>query len=287
MAAEADSRPSCISTDVSAALFDFITTIPDSIKQELLDADSILKRLNLSRNTGNIGINHTFTSTLSDEVILGLRRRKDDHITGLFTDMQTGSAFCCPLPFRQIIEESLMFYIQTFAPYFERHGMSTAKMGAYGMMDARKVFMSLLYCIGGTEERVVRKCNAQQMREGQVRLIETVLKRLHLQLRTLIELETEDEGLRYSEILRMTLRCHIALVGFFVHEGFRSERLEMLLLKYLAEDEVNWDVVRNVEDVNRAFENVREYEFYGVRKFWREQMAQAAVIRSEFQMLRS
>lgn len=58
-----------------------------------------------------------------------------------------------------------------------------------------------------------------------------------------------------DELSRSIHRCRRSITSFFGSERFRSERLETLLLKYLAEEGVNMEVVRGLEAAQRAHED--------------------------------
>ncbi|RPA81407.1 hypothetical protein BJ508DRAFT_414831 [Ascobolus immersus RN42] len=79
------------------------------------------------------------------------------------------------------------------------------------------------------------------LRDGQVRLVCAVLQSARDQLDAIVS--KDFIGLDIRLIYRM---AENALTEFFCSASFRSERLENLILKYLAEEDVNMEVVRGV-----------------------------------------
>ncbi|RPA78712.1 hypothetical protein BJ508DRAFT_416442 [Ascobolus immersus RN42] len=190
-----------------------------------------------------------------------------------------------PPPFRPFVEKFIIFYITKFAPYFAR--IAPRRKTRFDMFDVQERFpndvnaaryLHILFefiatsCTDANEReptgdfaeifekegkrrvQLGERWKAGLMREGQVILIQTLLDKLLVQLSTLIELETENERLRYIQVLRICKRETTAMFLFFASPKFRSEGLEARLMKYLREEEVNWDVVRALEARNNWLE---------------------------------
>lgn len=108
---------------------------------------------------------------------------------------------------------------------------------------------------------VASRWKAGLLRMGQVRLIETVLRGCLESINLMIKVEnrgelsdTEFEVVRLREIARVCHRTKETIVRFFGSERFRSERLELLIGRYLEEEGVNWEVVRGVDVAQREAE---------------------------------
>ncbi|RPA83542.1 hypothetical protein BJ508DRAFT_324568 [Ascobolus immersus RN42] len=174
------------------------------------------------------------------------------------------------------IEDVLLFFLKTLQPYFSSIGVPFAVRTHFvtsrdtGFMhgtascfkcDPREPLLDLLLELGdpnisASESVLLRRHEAGLLRDGQVQLVEIVLRGVMVQLGAMIEVECAEEELRLRRMMGVCTKARELLLGLLVHRNFRSERLEGLLLGYLREEGVNWRVVRGVE----AAEKRRERE---------------------------
>lgn len=123
------------------------------------------------------------------------------------------------------------------------------------------LFLDNIIGLGDSSNPVRQRYQAGMLREEQIKLLRVVLDGLLSELRWLLD-QWEDSkdklkdwkserGLELwleilKEIKRACLRSQSLLKNFLARKRFRSERLEVLLLKYLEEEGVNREVVRGV-----------------------------------------
>ncbi|RPA83541.1 hypothetical protein BJ508DRAFT_304729 [Ascobolus immersus RN42] len=158
-----------------------------------------------------------------------------------------------------VIEEMLLFYVRTLVPYFTLLGSPYA-LDQYCKHDAdhdpRPSFLQLIMDLAGdwdaesAGQTLAQRHAAGLLRAEQVQIIAIALRMTMGQIAMLIDAEMLpcwNEADRLCE-MKMVCRSFSHLFWRFLgHESFRSERLELLLLGYLREDEVNWDVVRGLK----------------------------------------
>ncbi|RPA84621.1 hypothetical protein BJ508DRAFT_359640 [Ascobolus immersus RN42] len=175
--------------------------------------------------------------------------------------------------FRSIIEESLLFYVQKLYPYYASlsddslfaHRLSCTGRADYEFEDSISCdLISMIMCLGqrylGSHRiSIAQRASCGLMRREQFMLLEISFRKQIDQLSVLLNYNEKnvdmDEFLLLREMDRVMRRNKEFLLLFVGNERFRSERLELLLLKYLAEEGVNWDVVRGLEEAQRYKEN--------------------------------
>ncbi|RPA71491.1 hypothetical protein BJ508DRAFT_367734 [Ascobolus immersus RN42] len=168
--------------------------------------------------------------------------------------------FAYPPPFYQILEEYVVLYIQHVYPYFQRLGWpDDAEWPRNGpsLRDPRSALHETFSFLGALhiEEVVVApRWKHGMLRERQIKLIELVLRNFLEQLRAILEVSIGNENLRLVEFGRVCLLAGLSISSFFGSPRLRSERLEVLLLRYLDEKDVNWEVVRGLDKAQRDFE---------------------------------
>ncbi|RPA86536.1 hypothetical protein BJ508DRAFT_411220, partial [Ascobolus immersus RN42] len=187
-----------------------------------------------------------------------------------------------PPHFQAILDECLLFYLHSFQPYFE-HRLERKELGPnMEGDDPRLGFIKILerlafdnapyenrspYCTDEARPSLAftiqARWKAGLLRGGQVLVIETLLRKLLLELTALLGERTDSiETVRLVEMERAIDRADRAIKHFFGNARFRSERLEVLLVKYLGEPEVNTDVVRGIEIAQRKYEDIYHAKNY-------------------------
>ncbi|RPA78709.1 hypothetical protein BJ508DRAFT_416440 [Ascobolus immersus RN42] len=196
--------------------------------------------------------------------------RESDAIYNLYHRIHYGDKaapryFFAP-PFQPFVEQYILLSIRKISPYITR---LRPQYQPVHLTDPRTYLSLLLFDELGSNGRkyedphkreedlaidydVAQRWQAGLMSEGQVQLICLCLRNLLLELSTVLDIETENEKLRYTELLRVADRR--GMVKWFTSPRFRSKRLENLLRKYLAEDGVNWELVRGIEEATRLHE---------------------------------
>ncbi|RPA83543.1 hypothetical protein BJ508DRAFT_413467 [Ascobolus immersus RN42] len=189
-----------------------------------------------------------------------------------------------------VIQDLLLFYVDTLYPYFTSIGVPIARrkyrLNKRGKIqgwshqsietnvcdsdeitfrftaDPRAAYLVLVEDLGGSKCPLPAREKAGLLRKAQVELVEIVLRTVMVQLQALVTapLQVADESGRLKELERVCKRARVLLFGFLLHPKFRSERLEVLLLRYLKEDGVNWEVVRGMEGAQRRKEIEVEIE---------------------------
>ncbi|RPA75778.1 hypothetical protein BJ508DRAFT_417953 [Ascobolus immersus RN42] len=115
--------------------------------------------------------------------------------------------------------------------------------------------MSLMRYLGRDSNIIPARWQAGLLRGGQAYLIEIALRKMMLQLETLIlGVETDNEEVRRQEMARTCYRAILLMAKLIAGARFRSERLESLLVGYVKENGINWDVVRAVDGLQRELE---------------------------------
>lgn len=155
----------------------------------------------------------------------------------------------------QSMEDHVFFRIAFLDPYISSLKSLNERTKPEGNMNDMKAMDSLFYkflklvdgCYFSPIMNPIYPCSFVErlgrgmVRNGQARLIELTLSGLNGKLKGLI-----DQGGDISELYRAVWHS-MTLFHFFTGERFRSERLEILILKYVDENGVNMDVVRGVE----------------------------------------
>ncbi|RPA74069.1 hypothetical protein BJ508DRAFT_366413 [Ascobolus immersus RN42] len=173
-----------------------------------------------------------------------------------FTNKTTGRfQATLPPPFNRLLEDHLLFYIRVLSPYFRSIGPSYAAFTAIN--DPRDLFIRLSYDLGGEESEMLKRWSAGLLRKEQTEILEMVLRKMYVELKTLlVDIQADTKEVRSRELVRILWRTR-EVVRCLV-QRLRSERLEVLLCRYLGEEEINWKVVRGVDDAQRKWENRME-----------------------------
>ncbi|RPA75776.1 hypothetical protein BJ508DRAFT_331785 [Ascobolus immersus RN42] len=182
-----------------------------------------------------------------------------------------------PPQLRGLVEECLLFYINALFPYFSEQ-LGKPWYDFDDSYDPRLTFINILDAFGGLVDRRIGIVISQRwrnglLRDGQVQLLIILCRKMLVQLWALVCIpaeEVNEEFLRVAEIMRAMERTWKAICKFFGNERFRSERLENLLLRYLDEEEVNWDVVRGMEKAQRVKEKGTAPRSRTLMFFWRK-----------------
>ncbi|RPA71490.1 hypothetical protein BJ508DRAFT_367733 [Ascobolus immersus RN42] len=165
-----------------------------------------------------------------------------------------------PPPLRQVIEECLLFYQHTLHPYFGEEESWETSEGLCGLTYGRIMskYVDMLYRLGSlkSQESIIsERWAAGLLRNSQVEILQIILRMLLKQISAILAISGIDETVRLDRLTSVcTQTDDYFMKCFIVSRRFRSERLEVLLLKYLAEENVNWDVVEGLEEAQRVYE---------------------------------
>ncbi|RPA71081.1 hypothetical protein BJ508DRAFT_315939, partial [Ascobolus immersus RN42] len=150
-----------------------------------------------------------------------------------------------PPRLRQTVSKYLHFYLVRLKPYLlspERIDRSP-EIEKLIRMNETTMFCGYvgLRMIWTSNHNMSQRCGAGLMREEQYELIRTVYESTMTQMLVMMEYGVGEEEI--TDALGMT-RVWLEKLS---DPRFRSHRLEIMLLKYLKEDNVNWKVVEGVE----------------------------------------
>jgi hypothetical protein len=164
-------------------------------------------------------------------------------------------------PLQQATDEYLLFFIETFSPYCKQHffdkemdkdGVPAVLLKRNGLIP-EQMYLMIVKHIGGSYAgvNVQQRYKRGMLRGGVIRLLEITLRALMDELQKLMA-----RGAAYDEF-ELACRNSVYAVEFlFGSHRFRSERLEILLLRYLDELGFNAEVATGVE---KATESYRAY----------------------------
>lgn len=186
-----------------------------------------------------------------------------------------------------LLSSCILYYCNTIAPYL-MSGHSHSPYSRYAWTDSNVYirYIHILEIFGGglarymtrslgsDIETLAERCSSGLMRKEQVQLYEISMDRLHIQLSTLIDLLREAHEAESDKWETVTClveefvrRCR-SVCTLFVHllgsERFRSERLELLLLKHIhMEEPVNLDLLEALDRTQDEHRNLlREFGNY-------------------------
>ncbi|RPA78711.1 hypothetical protein BJ508DRAFT_153862 [Ascobolus immersus RN42] len=198
-----------------------------------------------------------------------------------------GSNDCLfPPPLRGVLQDCLLFLIRCLQPYMARIGMKNyGNKTKYDQVDSRKKLFGILDEFGAvsyssrlvhsmreSEANIIRRWQCGLLRAEQFELLRIMVSKMLEEVGTLLIMEDVNyvkEEQRYTEMYRVLHRAWLSVFKFFGDERFRSERLEKLLIKYLAEEDVNWDVVRGAGAATRSKED-SQLVFVKLKYFWKQ-----------------
>ncbi|RPA86539.1 hypothetical protein BJ508DRAFT_321668 [Ascobolus immersus RN42] len=143
-----------------------------------------------------------------------------------------------PSSFRSLIEDYLLVYIRQLHPYFSSLGRAVL-ITPEPEVDPRVEFIEIVELLGAPGGAISMRCILGLMRDAQLVLLDITMRALLDQLAALLTIESSNESLRLIEMTRACRRTKQIISSFLGHESFRSERLELLILGHLAEEEVN------------------------------------------------
>ncbi|RPA75424.1 hypothetical protein BJ508DRAFT_418162 [Ascobolus immersus RN42] len=149
-----------------------------------------------------------------------------------------------PPPFHQIVAEYLLFYLEHLRPYLQSTLEELAADGlipsGWGVDKMDSVYIESCMATLGSDNMIARY-NAGLLREGQIRLIGETYRGLINDIRLLMREEDGlEKGERLEELLERVYMCK-GMVGFL--GGIRSERMEVLVGRYLDADATKVDAV--------------------------------------------
>ncbi|RPA78713.1 hypothetical protein BJ508DRAFT_378184 [Ascobolus immersus RN42] len=204
--------------------------------------------------------------------------RNSDHLEYMYSLLHESSKYNCPPPFQALANDCLSFLMLELQPYCARLGMPLhCRQIRYDALNPRVEMISILRCFGlrtpfvNCDTVITKRWDNGLLRSAQVQLIHILVKKTLEQARACLRLEAKgnEEEVKYTELYRIICRCRVAMARFFTSPKFRSPRLERLLMKYLAEDDINWDVVRGTDRATRIVEGSR-LDFWELGDFWRQ-----------------
>lgn len=196
-----------------------------------------------------------------------------------------------PPPFFRVMEELLLLFIEVVSPYFfylgARPNSTHLEPGRrQPLADPRFRISEVVGFFGDLDYSfylhvvIPRRWLLGLMREGQIAILETIVRKMIQQISGLLEVgfkspvlsdhDAHIEGQRILEFARICDECSIAIYIMFGSKRFRSERLELLMMKYLDEDKpIKWELVRTLDEINRIkyisgvnMENQNDYQHY-------------------------
>lgn len=190
----------------------------------------------------------------------------------------------CPPQFRQIIEDCTLFYLNTLYPFTTnpfgqkcRNHRSWIRLSHIlrdlgGPMlnfrtfrdydrDERSYFQIRQYEL--EPPLIWKRYDSGLMREQQIQLLILVVRTMMDRIRLLCHTaNSQIEFMKLEDWTRTMMQIDLELIRtnrsihiFFGNERFRSERLELLLTKYLLEDDINMEVVKGLESAQRIDED--------------------------------
>ncbi|RPA85408.1 hypothetical protein BJ508DRAFT_322847 [Ascobolus immersus RN42] len=166
-------------------------------------------------------------------------------------------------PFRDLIEDWVVFLLDEMHPFVLRQLVSDypPEFGARGVERLHDMLAVELFFRAGCYEvsmnDLYERWARGMLRPNQIRLVRLVLTISLGRVRSLME-----RGESVVDLER-EVGYFIPLMDFVTSRKFRSERLEMAIVKYLDEDGLDLDVARGVEAASHA---VRE------KMWWRQDM---------------
>ncbi|RPA76315.1 hypothetical protein BJ508DRAFT_379543 [Ascobolus immersus RN42] len=185
------------------------------------------------------------------------KQQRDDfsswYLKALHYQPERGTQFTPP-PFREVLEELVELYIDTVFPFFNNIGH--AKLSS--QRDPKSTYHLMIEIICERHTTVLRqRWDCGLLRQGQVRLVEIAVRAAMTQVQSILDVVVSrpmsdqdlllDSTAKIQEMMRVCIRTTESLDLFFASKKFRSERLELLLLRYLKQEDINWTVVRGVE----------------------------------------
>ncbi|RPA76314.1 hypothetical protein BJ508DRAFT_379542 [Ascobolus immersus RN42] len=192
-------------------------------------------------------------------------RQSNDYFFDSYVDAFCGrleNAFQFPPQLRQSVEALLLFYIRELDPYFRqfrRNAIRPVPVKPW-KLDPSTVYIDLAVQLGNLRYPECRifhqRWTSGLCRPAQFQLIDVTLRRLIVRLSAALHGDFPQESERCSEISRLSNRATVMLFAFLISPCFRSERIELLLLRYVLDDEVNQQVVDGLEAAQRHVENL-------------------------------
>ncbi|RPA71505.1 hypothetical protein BJ508DRAFT_90176 [Ascobolus immersus RN42] len=207
----------------------------------------------------------TYISSLSPDGFIDLSTSKDPYVNTHFTSLSTALSSILltsprwshlihrastdfptlvPLPFRQILAEHLLFYythlhdflaVTAVEPWVEVKGLDMAAMESIYAYTHLPVIAPAF----------VQRYKRGLMREGQIQLIKAAFKSGLEELKVILRIR--EPGFDATEEVLEACQRNGRLLTWLTSGDFRSERLEVLLGRYLIEPGVNLEVARAIE----------------------------------------
>lgn len=171
-----------------------------------------------------------------------------------------------PSQFIDLLEDCFVFYIKKFYPYFHEQLDRGRLAASVSPSDPRMFYYWLFDTFWPREPNTIhpfvnalyRRKAIGILRQGQVDILTTMVRNMLTQLAVVLEFEPgvvedgEAKAVRLAEFERIVSGTYRMVTNFLGSSSFHSERVEALLLRYLAEDDVNWDLVRALDAIQRG-----------------------------------
>ncbi|RPA85822.1 hypothetical protein BJ508DRAFT_322416 [Ascobolus immersus RN42] len=164
-----------------------------------------------------------------------------------------------PPPLFPSVERYLHFYITNLEPYlFARLRLGHTEHIFIRLIAAQYLFL-VDHLSSDEEEGIARRHGAGLLRENQIKLIKIVMQNIVEEVRVLLEHEKANDPQKDWIIGHLTLVVTVgskAIVYLVGNDRFRSERLELLLLRYCDEEGRNEALRETLKKVNAAWYSV-------------------------------
>ncbi|RPA75045.1 hypothetical protein BJ508DRAFT_418334 [Ascobolus immersus RN42] len=155
----------------------------------------------------------------------------------------------CALPLAPIVQEAITFFAQSFGPHCwnllsveDRRILEDGRgMRTPAEMYLWLVLSQLVAMPGKRSASTCERYHKGLLRTSMVRLLEAALGSFLDELRMLMK-----HGAPYESLSNACGDWNTAFDTFFTDERFRSERIELLILKYLDEDGIDMELVGGI-----------------------------------------
>lgn len=172
--------------------------------------------------------------------------------------------------FHPIINRFIRFFINRVSPYFsDRLHIDFPQDSEFSDGDPRVILFESFMLLGDLENLGTRARNGL-MRPAQSKLLRLlcriVMREWSILMKRPLAKANDSEKEKALKALFISARQFLCSIEMFFSR-IRSERLELLLMKYLAEDGINRDVVRGLKKEQRKLEVER---FRNAGRIYRE-----------------
>ncbi|RPA86568.1 hypothetical protein BJ508DRAFT_411242 [Ascobolus immersus RN42] len=152
--------------------------------------------------------------------------------------------------FHPIVERYLMLYAQLIYPFFESIGHT--RCNAHLESDPRSEYLGVILALGDNDDAsrlglaIASRWKSGLLKEEQVWLLEIVTLKLLVDVQAIMASSTMDTQYKLTAFGRASYRTGHLIRQFLGSYRFRSARLELLLLEYIAEDGLNMELVDGI-----------------------------------------